>query len=487
MEPYKDEDLKRSYINGEWKKGSGDKSIEVKNPFTNERIFTFQTDSESDIDDAYTAAKKAQKEWAQTPPSQKRNIFDEAVRIMKERKDEIINWITRDMGGTRTKAELEWALVLENIRVASGYPFNMKGEIFPSMIPGKESRMYREPKGVITVITPWNFAMTLSMRSVAPALATGNAVVLKPAEDTPVTGGTLIAKIFEEAGLPKGLLNVVLGKGSEIGDYLVEHAASDLVSFTGSTPVGKGIATRAGERMKDVSLELGGNNAFVVLDDADVDKAVAAAIFGKFMHQGQICMAINRILVDESLSDEFTGKYVEKANAINVGDPADPETELGPVINSSQAEKINAMVDKAIEEGAELLTDRKTEGNVIHPVVLSNVTNNMEIAQNEIFGPVASIITFDGDDEAVALANDTNLGLSGAVHSGNTERALMVANQIKTGMIHINDQPINDDANAVFGGEKQSGIGRFNGDFVKDKFTTNKWVTVQHQDRKYSL
>jgi len=485
MEPYKD--LERSYINGEWKEGTGNQSIEVLNPYTKETIFSFQTVSEEDIDEVYKAAAEAQKKWAQTPPSQKRNIFDEATRIMKERKDEITDWIVREIGGTRTKAEVEWGLTLENIRVASAYPFETTGKIFPSMIPGKESRMYREPKGVITVITPWNFPMTLSMRSVAPALATGNAVVLKPAEDSPVTGGTLLAKIFEEAGLPKGLFNVVLGKGSEIGDYMVEHPVSDLISFTGSTPVGKGIAVRAGERMKDVSLELGGNNAFIVLDDADVDKAVDAAIFGKFMHQGQICMAINRILVDETLADEFTEKYVEKAKALNVGDPSDPETELGPVINSSQVDKINAMVDKAIEEGAELLTERKTEGNVIHPVVLTNVTNDMEIAQNEIFGPVASIITFNGDDEAIAFANDTNLGLSGAVHSRSTERALKVAHQVKTGMIHINDQSVNDDANAVFGGEKQSGIGRFNGDFVKEKFTTTKWVTVQHEDREYAL
>lgn len=485
MEPYKD--LNKNYVNGNWKDGAGSQPIEVLNPFTKESIFTIQSANEADIDDAYAAAAEAQKKWAQMPPSQKRNVFDEAVRVMKERKEEITEWITREIGGTRTKAELEWGLTLENIRVASAYPFETTGKIFPSMIPGKESRMYREPRGVITVITPWNFPMTLSMRSVAPALATGNAVVLKPAEDSPVTGGTLIAKIFEEAGLPEGLLNVMLGKGSEIGDYIVEHPLSELVSFTGSTPVGKGIAQKAGERIKDVSLELGGNNAFVILDDADVDKAADAAIFGKFMHQGQICMAINRILVDKKLSEEFTQKFVDKAKAIKTGNPGDAETELGPVINSGQAEQINAMIDKAIEEGAELMTERKTEGNVIHPVVLTNVTNDMAIAQNEIFGPVATIITFDGDEEGIALANDTNLGLSGAVHSGSTERAMNVARQIKTGMIHINDQSVNDDANAVFGGEKQSGVGRFNGDFVKEKFTTTKWVTVQYEDRQYAL
>lgn len=483
MEPYTD--LNKSYINGKWKDGTGSQAVDMLNPYSGETIFTFQTASEADIDEAYEAAQIAQKEWAKTTPSKKRNVIDKAIRIMQDRKEELTDWMIRESGSTQLKAATEWDLAYEALRVAASYPYNMKGEIYPSLIPGKESRMYRDPRGVITVITPWNFPMNLSMRSIAPALATGNAVVLKPAEDTPVTGGTIIAKIFEQAGLPKGLFNVVLGKGSDIGDYLVEHPVSELVSFTGSTPVGKGIAVRAGERMKEVSLELGGNNAFIALDDIDVNKAVDAAIYGRFMHQGQICMSANRILVDEAVLEPFTQKFVDKVKTLKAGDPSDPETVIGPIINRRQVEKINGLIDESIEAGAEPLTDRKTDGNVIHPLVLGSVTNDMSAAKNETFGPVAPIIAFNGDEEAITLANDTTQGLSGAVYSGDAERALKVARNIKTGMIHINDQPVNDDANAIFGGEKQSGIGRFDGDFVMKKFTTTQWVTVQHEERQY--
>jgi aldehyde dehydrogenase (NAD+) len=346
-------------------------------------------------------------------PSQKRDVIDKAVRIMEDRKEELMDWMTKEAGSTQVKAGTEWDLTYETLRFAASFPYNITGEIYPSLVPGKESRMYRKPRGVITVISPWNFAMNLSMRSIAPALATGNAVVVKPAEDRPVTGGSIIAKIFEEAGLPEGLFNVVLGKGSDIGDYLTEHFVPEMVSFTGSTPVGKGIGVRSGERVRDVSLELDGNNVFIALDDIDVDKAVDAAIFGKFMHQGQICMATNRILVDEAVAEPFTQKFVDRVKKLKVGDPSDPETVIGPIINSKQVEKINDLIDEGIDAGAELLNDLKTEGKVIHPVVLGSVTNDMPVAQNEIFGPVAPIITFNGDKEAVDLANDTTQGLSG--------------------------------------------------------------------------
>lgn len=480
-------DLNSNFINGNWKKGSGSDDVEVLNPYSGESIFSFTTANEEDIDEAYSSAVKAQKEWEKTTPSQRRNIFDKAAQIMKERKDEITGWITKESGGTVAKAETEWMIAFEALRVAASYPYEMKGEIFPSLIPGKESRMYRKPVGVITVISPWNFLLNLSLRSIAPALATGNAVVVKPAEDTPVTGATILAKVFEEAGLPDGLFNVVLGKGSEIGDYLVEHPSSALVSFTGSTPVGKRIAKKAAEQLKEVSLELGGNNVIIVLDDADIDRAVDAALFGKFMHQGQICMAVNRILVDERIEDEFTKKFVERTNELTLGDPSDPETDLGPIINSDQVKKINELVDESLEAGAELLTERKVNGNLMSPLVFKNVTNDMPIAAKEVFGPVAPIITFNGEDEAIKIANDTQYGLSGAVHSKDTERALRVAKNIETGMVHINDQSVNDDANAVFGGEKDSGIGRFNGDFVKEEFTTTQWITVQHEEREYAF
>ena len=485
MTKYKD--LNLNYIAGTWREGKSKSTIDNKNPYTQETIFTIAAANKDDVDEAYEASAKAQKEWAQTTPSQKRNVFDKAVAIMLERKDEIKEWIIKESGGTDVKAETEWMIAMESLRFSSSYPYEINGKIFPSIVPGKESRMYRKPLGVITVISPWNFALNLSMRSVAPALATGNGVVLKPAGFTPATGATLLAKIFEEAGLPKGLFNVILGKGSEIGDYIVEHPTSKLVSFTGSTPVGRGIAQKAGGQFKKLSLELGGNNAFIVLDDADIDLAVEAAVFGKFMHQGQICMGINRILIDDKVYDEFTEKFIAKVKALKVGDPSKEGTSVGPVIDESQTKGIVEMIDKAIENGAKLETERKVEGNIIHPVVFTNVTNDMDIAQHEIFGPVALLIKFNGDEEAIKFANNTDLGLSGAVHSANTERALYVAQHVETGMMHINDQPVNDDANAVFGGEKNSGVGRFNGEFVKEEFTTAQWITVQHKERDYAF
>lgn len=479
------QELHKNYINGTWRDGNGETEVEDLNPFSREIILTFKSANESDIDEAFEAAQKAQKEWAETPPPVKRNILDKAIQIMQERKEEITEWCTRESGGTKAKSEIEWMIAFEGLRVAASYPYEMDGKIFPSPIPGKESRMYREPRGVITVISPWNFPLNLSLRSVAPALATGNAVVLKPSKQTPVTGAAILGKIFEEAGLPNGLFNIVLGKGSEIGDYLAEHPGSNTISFTGSTQIGKRIAKKAVEHVKKVSLELGGNNAMIILNDADIDHAVDAALYGKYIHQGQICMGTNRVLVDESILESFTEKFVEKVRAFIVGDPSDPKTEIGPVIGPDQAEGILKLVDETLEAGAKLLTDRKRDGNIIYPMVLGDVTNNMPAAQEEIFGPVAPIISFDGDDEAVAIANDTSRGLSGAVTSVDTERALYVARQLKTGMVHINDQPVNDDPNAIFGGEKESGLGRFNGDFIKEEFTTTKWITVQHEAREY--
>lgn len=479
------QELNKSYINGTWRDGNGETTVDVNNPFSRDTIFSFQSVNKTDIDEAYEAAHKAQKEWANTVPPVKRDILDNAVQIMKERKNEITEWVTRETGGTKAKAEIEWMIAFEGLRVATSYPYELNGKIFPSPIQGKESRMYREPRGIITVISPWNFPVNLSLRSVAPAIATGNAVILKPAKQTPVTGATLLGKIFEEAGLPKGLFNILIGKGSEIGDDLVEHPLTDMVSFTGSTQVGKGISRKAADQVKKVNLELGGNNAMLILDDADIDAVVDAALYGKFMHQGQICMGTNRILVDEKISDEFTEKLVNKTRKLKVGNPSDPDTDIGPVIGSGEADGIMELVDDTINAGANLLTDRKRDGNLIYPIVLGNVTNDMPAAQHEIFGPVAPIITFNGDEEGVAIANDTSRGLSGAVSSSNTERALKMAHQLKTGMVHINDQPVNDDPNAIFGGEKESGIGRFNGDYIKEEFTTTKWVTVQHQTRKY--
>ncbi|WP_374701210.1 aldehyde dehydrogenase family protein [Thalassobacillus sp. C254] len=279
--------LDLQYINGFWKEGSSEKTIENNNPFSNERISTIKSASEKDVNEAYSAAAHAQKEWAAYTPAEKQGYFEKLLQVLKEEKDLITEWLIKESGSTRIKAEAEFGAAYEVTREALSFPSRMNGQILPSNVPNKENYVYRRPKGVVGVIGPWNFPFHLSMRSVAPALAAGNTVVIKPASDTPMTSGLLFGYLFEKAGFPKGVVNVVVGRGSEIGDAFVQHKVPKLISFTGSTEVGSHLASEAGKLLKDTALELGGNNAMVILDDADVDRAVDAAIFGKFLHQAK--------------------------------------------------------------------------------------------------------------------------------------------------------------------------------------------------------
>ncbi|WP_165998810.1 aldehyde dehydrogenase family protein [Bacillus sp. Cs-700] len=475
----------KQYINGEWVTGSSDKTVTNFNPFSGEEIFTLNSASEEDLDKAYKTAKEAQKSWAQTTPGKRQQILDKVAALMTERKEEIVDWLVKESGSTKIKANVEWAAATRVVKESASFPYRMKGQIAPSDTPGKENRIYKSAKGVIGVIGPWNFPLHLSMRSVAPAIATGNTVVLKPASETPVTAGFLIAELFEEAGLPKGVLNVVAGRGSEIGDAFVTHPIPKLISFTGSTEVGQHIGELAGKNIKETALELGGNNVFIVLDDADIDQAAESAAFGKFLHQGQICMAINRIIVHESIHDKFVEAFKEKVASLQVGDPSDAKTAVGPLINKDAVERIQESLNTSLEQGAEKILGGEVEGNVMHPVILTNVTNDMPIAKDEIFGAVAPIIKFSTVDEAIEIANGSPYGLSGSVHSCDLNRGVQVAHQIETGMVHINDQPVNDEAHMAFGGEKESGLGRFGGEWALDKFTTVKWISVQQERRQY--
>lgn len=306
-------------------------------------------------------------------------------------------------------------------------------------------------------------------------------MVIKPASDSPVTGGLLPAKIFEEAGVPKGLVNVTVGSGSEIGDYFVAHPIPGFISFTGSTPVGKNIASQAmsGKKIKQVALELGGNSPFIVLDDADIEEAAHALIVSKFMHSGQICMAANRAIVVEAVFDEFVHKVVERVKELVSGDPSDEKTVVGPIINQKQTDQIQEIIQQAKEAGATFLVEGSIKGQVVEPVVLVSEDPALEIFHQEIFGPVLPILKVKDAEAAINAANDTEYGLSSALFTKDLDKGRALANRIEAGMCHINGLTVDDQPNAPFGGEKNSGIGRFNGEWVLEEFTRVQWVTTK--------
>ncbi|MGW3206227.1 aldehyde dehydrogenase family protein [Streptomyces sp. NPDC001135] len=473
-------DLAQQYIDGEWRPGTGSWDVIDFNPYDDEKLASITVATVDEVDQAYRAAARAQRQWAATNPYARRAVLERALRLIEDREQEIADLIIAELGGTRVKAGFELHLAKEFLRESVHLALRPEGKILPSPVDGKENRVYRVPVGVVGVISPFNFPFLLSLKSVAPALALGNGVVLKPHQNTPIAGGTLIAKIFEEAGLPGGLLNVVVTDIAEIGDAFIAHPVPKVISFTGSDKVGRHVATVCAAHFKRSVLELGGNSALVVLDDADVDYAVDAAVFSRFVHQGQVCMAANRVLVDRSIAGDFTEKFVAKVRSLKVGDPRDPQTVIGPVINSQQANAISGAVEQAIAEGATALVQGGTSGNLVEPSVLTDVPADSALLRQEIFGPVVFLVPFDGEEEALRIVNDTPYGLSGAVHTGDIERGVAFAKQIDTGMFHVNDGTVHDEPIVPFGGEKHSGIGRLNGETTLESFTTVKWISVQH-------
>jgi aldehyde dehydrogenase (NAD+) len=441
----------------------------------------------ADLNEGYQSAEEAQPAWAEMLPLERETVMLRSAHIMETRKEEIFDWLIRESGSTRIKAEVEWQMLHGITLEAATFCERVSGRILPINEPGKESRAYRQPVGVVGVISPWNFPIYLAHRSVGPALALGNAVVVKPSHDTPITGGLLLAKIYEEAGLPPGVLNIVIGSSSEIGQAFVQNDAASLITFTGSTPVGQQIASQAvtAPLLKRVALELGGNSPCVILDDADLEQAVPGAAYGRFLHQGQICMSSNRIIVDARIYDEFVDRFTAHVRTLKYGDPKDPDTVIGPVINSEQLEKMLDLMKRSIAAGARQILGGDPKGLLLPPQVFRDVTNDMPIAKYETFGPIAPLIKVNGEAEALRVANDTPFGLSSSVFSRDEARGLRFALRVEAGMTHINDSSVDDTPTGPFGGEKNSGIGRFGGEWIMQELTTDHWITVQHTRRQY--
>jgi vanillin dehydrogenase len=471
------------FVGGTWRDAAG--TFDDFNPTTGE-VWRRVADASADAaNDAVEAARAAQPEWAAQPHDQRAKALFQAMIAIDDLQDTLVEALVDEGGAWIGKAMFETGYVAGIAQAAAAAAHMVTGELLPSD-HGKLSMVVREPVGVVSVISPWNFPLLLSMRAVAFALAVGNAVVLKPSEETPLSGGVLVAKIFEAAGLPLGVLNVVTcsrNHVAEVGEVLVGHPAVGAVSFTGSTAVGREIGALGGRQLKKVALELGGNDALIVLDDADLDRAVGAATFGSFMHAGQICMSTERILVDAAVAEEFTERFVAKTAALTVGDPR--TNIIGPVINAKQAGKIRRHLDDAVAHGAKVRAGGGNDGLFFEPTVLDGVTPDMAVWTEETFGPVAPVITVSDEEEAIKLANDSEYGLSAGIITADEERGLAVARRLETGMAHVNDTSVYDEPNAPFGGVKSSGLGRHGGKAAIEAFTKTRWITLERGGRLY--
>jgi len=450
----------------------------VIEPATGDQLGIVGQASAADATRAATAAAEAQRAWAATTPAERAAVLRRAGQLFAEHAAEIEEWLVREAGSTRAKAAFEVGLAVSECFECAGLPSHPQGEVLTSD-EARWSFARRRPAGVVSVIAPFNFPLILGLRSVAPALALGNAVLLKPDPRTAVSGGVVITRIFEEAGLPAGVLHLLPGDGS-VGQAVVEAPEVRVISFTGSTPVGRMIGEQAGRLLKRAHLELGGNNALVVLPGADVAKAASAGAFGSYLHQGQICMTTGRHIVHESLVEEYVAVLAGKAAALPVGDPAREDVALGPIIDRRQLDRIHGIVTASVEAGATVAAGGEPTGPAYRPTVLTDVTTDMPAWREEIFGPVAPVLSFSTLEEAAAIVNDCEYGLSVGI-LGEVGTAMQLADRIDSGKVHINEQTVNDEANAPFGGTKASGTGsRFGGAAANvEAFTETQWVTMR--------
>ncbi|MES1254451.1 MAG: benzaldehyde dehydrogenase [Acidobacteriota bacterium] len=466
---------KGKIFSGRWQLAKGG-SKEVIEPATGKVLTEVGFADAEDVREAVHAAAAAQPEWAATPADQRAAVMRRAAQFLEAHSEQLRTWIVRETGSIPPKADFELHMAVGILLEAAAIATQPPGVMLPSG-PKRMSFARRVPHGVVGVISPFNAPLILSTRAVAPALALGNAVVLKPDPQTPVTGGFILARLFEAAGLPAGLLHVLPG-GAEAGEALVTDPGVSMVSFTGSTAAGRRVGELASKHLKKVTLELGGKNSTIVLDDADLDIAASNVAWGAYLHQGQICMATGTVLVHRSVARDLVERLVQKAKNLPVGDPNAGPCALGPLINGRQVERVEGIVKDAIAKGAVLRAGGSCESLFYKATVLEDVRPGMRILSEEVFGPVVAVVPFDTDEEALAIANSTEYGLSAGVFTQSIERAMAFAAKLRTGIVHINDQTVGDEPQMPFGGVKDSGWGRFGGTAAVDEFTELRWITV---------
>lgn len=469
--------------------GSG-KTFERRNPISGNVVTTAAAAGVADARRAAASAGEAFKTWSQTGPSERRRVLMVAADKLEAKGGEIGQAMAAEVGASGLWGGFNVWAAANLIREAASLTTQIQGETIPTDKPGTLSMTLRQPVGAVLSIVPWNGPIILACRAIAYPIACGNTVVFRASEMSPKTH-ELVAQAFIEAGLPEGVLNFVVNAPDDAADVietLISHPAIRRVNFTGSTRVGRIIAETSGRNLKRCLLELGGKAPFVVLDDADIDGAVNAAIFGSFLYQGQICMSTERFVVDEAVADEFVAKFAARAAALVTGDPLEnPGCVIGPMIDASSGPRINAMVEDALAKGAKIVVGGMANGVVMDATIVDHVKPGMTIYDEETFGPVTTIVRVKGVEEAVRVANDTEYGLAAAVFGRDSHRAFNVAKRIDAGHVHVNGATVANEPQAPYGGMKNSGWGRFDGRAVIDEFTELKWVTIEPSDQPYPV
>jgi benzaldehyde dehydrogenase (NAD) len=471
------------YSNGRRKPGLG--TVHVIEKATGAKLGEIGIASPQEITAAAAAAGKAQKEWAKVAGPKRGDVLREFSRLVLTHSEEIADQLVRETGSIRAKAQWEVQITAREFLEAAALGSQPRGVVTAKLEAGFQSIARRVPLGVIGIITPWNSPFILGARAIGPALVMGNAVILKPDVQTPIAGGVTFARLLERAGLPDGLFHVLPG-GPETGAALVKERLIDMISFTGSTRVGRQVGAVASEQLKRVSLELGGDNPYIVLDDVDVEAAASAGAWGAFFHQGQICLTAGRHIVHESIADAYVEALVRKAKNLVVGNPIDEKVQIGPIANEPQAANVERIVMETVAKGAKVVAGGSRKGLFFEPTVITGVTPGMAAFDEEIFGPVAPITTFKTDVEAIALANATEYGLVAAVVSNDLARAERIADELHSGVVHINDQTVVHGVYGPIGGAGVSGNGFGHGTVSNpDQFSEWQWITTRSKIPAY--
>lgn len=475
-----------NYIDGQWVESKSGKFVENVNPATAESLGEVTLSTPNDVNLAVQAAKEAYRKWRLVPAPQRAQIIYRVGQLLKERKEYIARVLTQEMGKVLEEARGEVQEAIDMAFYMGGEGRRLFGQTTPSELPNKMAMSVREPIGVVGIITPWNFPIAIASWKSLPAIVAGNTVIWKPATETPFTAREFI-KIYEEAGLPKGVINLVFGTGSVVGEAMVEHPDIRVISFTGSNEVGRSIASKAGEKLKRVSLEMGGKNAVIVMDDADLSLAVDAILWGAFGTTGQRCTATSRVIVHQKVKQEIEQLMLERIPTLTIGNGLDEQVKIGPVINRNSLQKIHEYVQIGISEGAKLLTGGHIvefpdlKGYFYEPTVFTDVSVDMRIAQEEIFGPVVSIIPVNSLEEAIKVNNSVSYGLSSSIFTKDVNRVFTAMRDLDTGIVYVNAGTTGAEIHLPFGGTKGTGNGhRDSGQAALDVFTEWKSIYVDY-------